>query len=97
MLPQKHASSKWAKVVCLIFTYFVVLYSKAYCTYKSKIHDIDDLRKCLMQTLFNFEQDIIDGAIEQWRDLIRMCVCVCVLVAAILNTCSEINVHLYDS
>jgi len=24
-----------------------------------------------MQTLFDFEQDIIDGAIDQWRDLIR--------------------------
>jgi len=37
------------------------------CEYETKIHDIDDLRKCLMQTWSNFEQDVIDAAIDQWR------------------------------
>jgi len=41
------------------------------CVYETKIHDIDDLRKHLMQTCFNFEQDMIDAAIDQWRDRLR--------------------------
>jgi len=28
-----------------------------------------------MQTWFDFDQDIIDTAIEQWRDHLRSCVC----------------------
>ena len=32
------------------------------CT-KQKICDIDDLQKCLMQTWFDFEQNVIDTAI----------------------------------
>jgi len=29
-----------------------------------------------MQTWFDFDQDIIDAAIEQWRDHLRLCACV---------------------
>ena len=42
--------------------------------YETKIHDIDDLRKRLMQTWFDFDQDITDTAIDQWRDHLRSCV-----------------------
>ena len=35
------------------------------------IHDFDDLRKRLMQTWFDFDQDIIDATIDQWRDRLR--------------------------
>jgi len=42
--------------------------------YETKIHDTDDLRKRLMQTWFHFDQDIIDAAIDQWRDHLRSCV-----------------------
>jgi len=37
------------------------------CMYKTKICDIDDLQKCLMQSLqtwFNFEQNVIEAAID---------------------------------
>jgi len=33
--------------------------------YETKIHDIDDLRKHLMQTWFDFDQDITDAVIKQ--------------------------------
>jgi len=31
--------------------------------YETKIHDIDDLRKRLMQTCFDFDQNIIDAGV----------------------------------
>jgi len=31
--------------------------------YETKIHDIDDLRKRLMQICFNFDQNIIDAGV----------------------------------
>jgi len=33
-----------------------------------QIHDIDGLHKRLMQTWFDFDQDIIDPVIDQWRN-----------------------------
>ena len=39
-----------------------------------KICDIDDLQKCLMQTWFDFEQNVIDAAIIKWHDRLRSCV-----------------------
>jgi len=39
--------------------------------YEAKIHDIDNLRKRLMQTWFDFDQDITDAAIDQGRDHLR--------------------------
>jgi len=41
------------------------------CVYEKKIHYIDDLRKRLMQTWFEFEQRVIDAAINQWRNRLR--------------------------
>jgi len=43
------------------------------CVYETKICDIDDLQKRLMQTWFDFEQNIIDAAIVQWLDRLRLC------------------------
>jgi len=41
--------------------------------YKTKICDIGDLQKRLMQTWFDFEQNVIDAAIVKWRDRLRSC------------------------
>jgi len=42
------------------------------CVYETKICDIGDLQICLMQTWFDFEQNvIIDAAIVKWHDRLR--------------------------
>jgi len=45
--------------------------------YGTKIYDIYDLQKCLTQTWVNFEQNVIEAAIDQWRDSLRSCMCIC--------------------
>jgi len=45
------------------------------CVYETKIHNIDNLRKPLKQTWFDFAQNITDSAIDQRRDHLRSCVC----------------------
>jgi len=35
--------------------------------------DICDLQKCSTQTWVDFEQNIIEAAIDQWRDSLRSC------------------------
>jgi len=42
--------------------------------YETKISDIYDLQKCLTQTWVDFEQNVIEAAIDQWRDRLRSCV-----------------------
>jgi len=37
------------------------------------IHDVDDLRKFLMETWYDFDQDITDATIDQWRDRLMSC------------------------
>jgi len=64
------------------------------CVYGTKFCDIYDLQKCLTQTWVDFEQNVIEAAIDQWRDSLRSCT-VCVLVADTLNTWCEIIVYLY--
>jgi len=44
------------------------------CVYETKIFDIYDMQKRLMQTWFDFEQNVIEAAIDQWRDRLRSCV-----------------------
>jgi len=39
--------------------------------YKTKINDISDLQKCLMQTWYDSEQDVIDAVTDQWHDSLR--------------------------
>jgi len=63
------------------------------CVYGTKICDIYGLQKCLMQTWVDLEQNIIEAAIDQWRDSLRSYICV--LVADTLNTFCEIIVYLY--
>jgi len=60
------------------------------CMYGTKICDICDLQKCLMQTGVNFEQNVIEAAIDQWRNSLRSCL----LVADTLKTCCKIIVYL---
>jgi len=48
------------------------------CVYETKILDIGDMRKCLMQTWFDFEQDIINIASDHWpvewpSEIMRAC------------------------
>jgi len=43
------------------------------CVYGTKICDIYDLQKCLTQTWVDFEQNVIEAAIDQWRDSLRSC------------------------
>ena len=43
------------------------------CVDGTKICDICDLQKCLTQTWLDFEQNIIEAAIGQWRDSLRSC------------------------
>ena len=42
------------------------------CMYKTKICDIDDLQKRLMQTWFDFKQNVIEAAIDHY--CLRSCV-----------------------
>jgi len=43
------------------------------CVYGTKICDIYDLQKCLMQTWVDFEQNVIEAATDQWHDSLRSC------------------------
>jgi len=61
------ASLKRTRVMCLIFTYLM-----QQCMCETKIYDIDDLRKFLVQTWFDF--DIMELAIDQWHDHLTSCV-----------------------
>ena len=40
---------------------------------RNKICDIYDLQKCLTQTWVDSEQNIMEAAIDQWRDCLRSC------------------------
>ena len=44
------------------------------CMYKTKICDIYDVQKCLTQAWIDFEHNVIEAAIDQWRDRLRSCV-----------------------
>jgi len=59
--------------------------------YERKIRHIDDPQKRLLQTWFDFEQNLL------LTSMVRPSEIVCVLVADTLklNTCCEIIVHLY--
>jgi len=60
--------------------------------YETKICDISDLQKRLMQTWFDSEQSVINAVVDQLHDRQDL---MCVLVADTLNTCCEIIVYLY--
>jgi len=64
------ASSKLTRViVCLKFTYVGVIQQSVH---ETKIHDIVDLQKRLMQTCFDFDQNIIDSELTICQ---IMCAC----------------------
>ena len=44
------------------------------CVYETKICDIWDLQKRLMQTWVDSEQNVIEAATDQWRNCLRSCV-----------------------
>jgi len=44
------------------------------CVYETKICDIYDLQKRLMQTWVDFGKNVIEAAIDHWRDRLRQCV-----------------------
>jgi len=54
-----------------IYLYLLIWGGVQQCAYETKIRDIDDPRKRLMQTRFGFEQDVIDAATEQARNRVR--------------------------
>ena len=60
------ASSKWT---CILNNLGCV----QQCVYKTEMCDIDDLQQCLMKTWFDFEQNVIEAAIDQRRDRLRSC------------------------
>ena len=64
------------------------------CVYGTKIYDIYDLQKCLMQTWVDFEQNVIEAAVDQCSDA-TVWDHVYVVVADTLNTCCDIIVYLY--
>jgi len=41
------------------------------CVYETKICDIYDLQKHLMQTWVDFGKNVIEAAIDQWRNSLR--------------------------
>jgi len=61
------------------------------CVYGRKICDTCGLQKFLTQTWVDFEQNVIEAVIDQWRDSLRSWMRV---VADTLKTCCEI-VYLY--
>jgi len=65
------------------------------CMYETKIRDINDLRKRVMQTWFWLwagHHRRCDWPVAWPSEIIMR-----VLVMDVLNTCSDVSVHLYDS
>ena len=42
--------------------------------YRSKVHDVEDLRGRIMQACDELEQRIIDKAVGEWRKRLHLCV-----------------------
>ena len=42
--------------------------------YKTKVRDVEDLRKRIMQAWNDLDQRIIDSAVRKWRKRLRSCV-----------------------
>jgi len=42
--------------------------------YQTKVKDLDDLKRCLIDVWAGIQQSLIDDAINQWRK--RLCACV---------------------
>ena len=84
------ASSKWTRVImCLTLTY-----SGCYTAKRAWNKDSWHRRPAKMLDANLFW--LWPGRHRCWRDHLRSCVH-CMLVVDTLNTCSDMNVHLYDS
>ena len=42
--------------------------------YKTKVHDVEDLRKQIMQAWNNLDQRIMDSVVREWRKRFRTCI-----------------------
>jgi len=42
--------------------------------YKTKVRDVEDLRKRIMQAWNDLDQRIIDSAVHEWRKRLRACI-----------------------
>jgi len=42
--------------------------------YKTRVHDIDELRQSLLYVWRGLEQSLIDDAVNQWQTRLRACV-----------------------
>ena len=42
--------------------------------YKTRVHDIDELRQRLLHVWCSLEQSLIDDAVDQWMTCLRACV-----------------------
>ena len=80
------ASPKWTRVImCLKFTYrpiklnlFMGVIQQS--VHETKIHDIHNLRKCLMQTCFDFDRNIITSTPQIRSTILALYKLVCMYV-----------------
>jgi len=42
--------------------------------YETRVHDIDELRQCLLHVWRGLKQSLIDDAVDQWQMRLRACV-----------------------
>jgi len=42
--------------------------------YQTKVHDLDELKQCLIDVWHGVGQNIIDDAIGEWRKRLRACI-----------------------
>jgi len=42
--------------------------------YQTKVHDLDELKQCLINVWHCLRQNIIDDAIDEWRKRLRACI-----------------------
>jgi len=42
--------------------------------YRTKIRDLDHLKQRLVEEWANFEQEIVDSAVKNWRQRLQACV-----------------------
>jgi len=45
------------------------------CVYQSSVNPVNELKECLIAVWSDFRQDIIDTAIDHWRNRLQACVC----------------------
>ena len=62
------ASSKWTRVImCLIHVGLLIWGVIQQSVHETKIHDINDLQKRLVQTCFDFHRNVINAGVTIWN------------------------------